>query len=93
MSHHRLGNAAEARESLAKARRWVAAAEAGRDKRPAAGAVRTAWHSWNERAEVRALLREAEAALGVEGAGHSAGPAVVPDPRQSPLSSPVSGPS
>src|SRR5262249_45480377 len=65
MSHHRLGHAVEARAYLAKARRWIDAAETGRNKGAAAGASRTAWHSWNERAEVGALRREAEELLGI----------------------------
>jgi hypothetical protein len=65
MSHHRLGRGEEARRYLTKARRWIVAAEADREEKLAAGASRTSWHSWNERAEVRALRREAEALLGV----------------------------
>lgn len=65
MSHHRLGHADEARNYLTKAQRWIVAAEANRNKKSAAGLSRTAWHSWNERAEVGALRLEAEALLGV----------------------------
>jgi Flp pilus assembly protein TadD len=64
MSHHQLGHAPEARTNLAKAHRWIVAAEAARNDKPVVGASRTSWHSWNERAEVRALLREAESLLG-----------------------------
>jgi tetratricopeptide (TPR) repeat protein len=64
MSHHRLGRTAQSRENLEKARRWMAAAEAGRASPAATGKTRTAWHSWNERAEVIALCREAETLVG-----------------------------
>lgn len=63
MSNHRLGHAEEARRYIAKARGWIAAAESGRLEKSAPNRTRTSWHSWNERAEVRALLGEAEATL------------------------------
>ena len=65
MSHHRLGHIDEARNYLTKAQRWIVAAEANRNEKSATGVPRTTWHSWNERAEVGALRREAEALLGV----------------------------
>jgi hypothetical protein len=74
MSHHRLGHTAPARENLNKARRWIAAAESHRTKPGAAGASRTIWHSWNERAEVGSLFREAETLLGVVAGDPSAAP-------------------
>lgn len=72
MSHQRLGHTAAARENFEKARSWIDAAEKDRGKPASAGASRTAWHSWNERAEVRALQREAEALLGAAGGEVSA---------------------
>jgi tetratricopeptide (TPR) repeat protein len=62
MAHHRLGHAEVARGYLDRAARWITTADAARG--PAASGPRTSWHSWNERAEVRALYREAEALLG-----------------------------
>lgn len=62
MSYCRLGHVAQARDNLTKARCWIRAADANRGNKP--GATRTSWHSWNERAEVRALQREAETLLG-----------------------------
>jgi Flp pilus assembly protein TadD len=65
MAHQRLGHEHEARAYLDRAANWIALAECGGGQ-PAKGARRV-WHSWNERAEVRSLWREAEVLLGVKG--------------------------
>jgi tetratricopeptide (TPR) repeat protein len=61
MSHHRLGHTDRARDYLTKAQQWVNLANAKPDSK--LGAPRASWHSWNERAEVRALQHEAEALI------------------------------
>src|SRR5262249_2076942 len=59
MSHHRLGHTDQAREYLTKARKWINLANSKSGNKPAT--PRASWHSWNERAEVHALQREAQA--------------------------------
>lgn len=61
MSHHHLGHTDRAREYLTKAQQWINLANSKPSNRPTAS--RASWHSWNERAEVGALEREAEGLL------------------------------
>src|SRR5262249_1054255 len=56
MAHHRLGEAAKARDYLARAKDWIATAGDAATKG-------SKWIAWVEQAEVQALCREAETLL------------------------------
>jgi hypothetical protein len=59
MAHHHLGHAAEARDCLEKAVKWIDAV----DKLPPGGDPATTWVAWYERVEVAHLRREVEQLL------------------------------
>src|SRR5262249_2100654 len=62
MAHHKLGQADQARDCLAKAVKWIEEAEANKTH----AASKPDWVGWNERIEVQHLRAEAEKLMSVK---------------------------
>src|SRR5262249_28969849 len=62
LAHHHLGHTAEARECLAKGKKWIEEA----DKKATYGDTRSTWLAWYERVEVQHLRAEAVSLISVK---------------------------